>query len=291
MKLTKSALRGMVLGGTVALFTTTASGRDWEDLEPPAPPPEYSVVAQDTLQIHSTMQDDRGLYARDLYLAYVRSPEENLNRLAERGLANLVIESHRRTSVEPAGVVGINLETDDLSFFPMLLFQIEERTPRLSETARLKLQEYMNNGGFLIIDLQGGRVNSSNTLNVLLDDLQIGAAEPLVEGHALTQSFYLVSNLPGVNDRGAWVEADNAATGERSQTSILIGANNWAGAWSALMASPETSETAIRSGLNMLLYALSGNYKTDPMHEETIIIKREFQEQQRLSTLQETPAP
>ncbi len=280
----------LILGGTVALFSMAAGINDISanpgDNEP-ITQPKPVAQQQELLQIHPTMRDDAGVYARDIYLAYIKTPSANYNRLAERGLGQLALESHRRSSVEPAGIVGLDLETDDISYFPMILLQIEQRTPRLSDTARLKLQNYVNNGGFLVIDLLEGQLNTSNVLHTLLDDLQINTTEFLKEGHALTQSFYLVSNLPGVNNRGTLVESDNLTLGEQSTTSVVISANNWAGAWST----PENSEGAMRAGLNMLYYALTENYKNDPIHADILEQKRQYQRDQELRRQGLTPEP
>jgi hypothetical protein len=111
----------------------------------------------------------------------------------------------------------------------------------------------------------------------MLNDLQINRPERLEEGHALTQSFYLVSALPGIHNRPVWVESDNPALGERSTTSVIISSNNWARAWSSRYAEPEQIESAIRAGQNMLSFALTGNYKNDPVHKDTIDMKRQNQ--------------
>ncbi|MAE51851.1 MAG: hypothetical protein CMH27_08570 [Micavibrio sp.] len=238
---------------------------------------EPMTTQKEFLQIHSRMQTNAGQYADNIFLAYIRSASSSNNTLAERGLSALAVESHRRTSIEPAGVVGLDIETDDLSLFPFILFQITDDTPRLSEQARLKVQSYLANGGEIAFDVLDNRVNNSQPLKTMLNDLQISKPEILQEGHALTQSFYLTATLPGVQDRPVWVESDNPALGERSSTSVIIGSNNWAGAWSSILTDPEASEKAIRAGLNMLSFSLTGNYKTDPVNEETIKMKRQYQ--------------
>lgn len=253
---------------------------------------QSSELQEEFLPIHSTMQPNVGQYADGLFLAYIRSSDDRNNRVAELGLKALAYESYSRSSIEPSGVVGLDIEQDDLSFFPILLFQITEDTPRLSEQARLKTQRYLANGGEIIFDVLDARVNNSEPLKTMLSDLQISQPQLLEEGHALTQSFYLVSTLPGVQNRPVWVESDNPALGEESTTSVIIGSNNWAAAWSARFTDPETSEKAIRAGLNMLSFSLSGNYKTDPVHKETIDMKRQYQrdaEQREAAKL--APAP
>jgi len=249
------------------------------DNPPPEPTQQAPVQQEEFLPIHSTMRADIGQYTNSAhpFLAYVRSGNNNNNRMAELGLRNLAFESHRRSTLEPAGVVGLDIENDDLSLFPFLLFQVTSDTPRLSDQARLKVQQYLANGGEIFFDVLDARVNNSEPLKVMLNDLQISQPQILEEGHALTQSFYLVSELSGVYNRPVWVESDNPALGEESTTSVIIGSNNWAGAWSGRFTEAEITEEAIRAGLNMFSFALTGNYKTDPVHAETIEMKRQNQ--------------
>ena len=241
------------------------------------------------IQTHDRMQDNPGVYARDLYIGHVLNPSRSINTLAERGLTSLAVQSHIRTSVEPAGIVGIDLNDpntlENLSLIPVLYFPVTNSTERLSDDARHALQNYIRTGGFIAIDVvSGGRVNNSEPLRNLLDDLQIRPPQRLEEGHTLTQSFYLLSDLRGSAGNSAiWVESAPENLGEAGVSSVIIGDHNWAGAWAGLTVDTEESEAALRSGLNMLIYALSGHYKSDPIHDETLDQKREYlrQEQQR----------
>ena len=63
--------------------------------------------------------------------------------------------------------------------------------------------------------------------------------------------------------------------------SIIIGGNDWAGAW-AMDARPAAlrrcvpggerqREMAYRFGVNLVMYALTGNYKTDQVHVPAIL--------------------
>ena len=102
------------------------------------------------------------------------------------------------------------------------------------------------------------------------------ALEPVPEGHVLTKSFYLLQNFPGRFD-GAMVWAQSQASASADNVSaILIGANDYAAAWamddSGLALYPVTPggqtqrEQAYRFGINVVMYALTGNYKADQVH-------------------------
>jgi hypothetical protein len=97
----------------------------------------------------------------------------------------------------------------------------------------------------------------------------------------LTKSFYLLDRFPGRYDGGKlWVErsdSEGAALGNTDGVSgLIIGANDYAAAWAMdvngdpLYASvPGTDrqrEFAMRTGINIVMYALTGNYKADQVH-------------------------
>lgn len=238
------------------------------------------------LQLHQTMRDDPGIYARDVYLAYIRSPDEDLNRLTEAGLMRLAAEAAIRTSVEPAGVVGLDIESDDLSLFPVIYWPVHENYPRLSAQARTKVQEHAGNGGLFPVDLHGGvSLTNSDALYDLLEDVQTRPLEVVREGDVLTQSFYIVDDLAGTESRDVLVEQTAEDLQVSDVTAFIIGEQNWAGAWAGLTVGPDVAENGIRSGLNMLYVALMGTYKLDDMHQDVIEQKREFREQheQRLN--------
>jgi hypothetical protein len=262
----------------VAAFTSAAYASPDEFISAPINVVENTQTSP--IQLHSTMSDDLGIYARDLYLAYIEGPNQSTNSLAQRGLLSLAAQAYLRTSVEPAGVVALDIERDDISLFPFIYWPVSEQTPRLSPEARARLQSYTGNGGVIVIDLSGGStLQSSQTLRTLLDDLQTRPLEGVSEGHVLTQSFYIVDSLPGTATRDVFVERSLEELQGTEMTSFVIGNQNWAGSWSGITVGPDVAEDGIRSGLNMLFGALMGTYKLDELHQPTIDEKREFQEQ------------
>ena len=56
---------------------------------------------------------------------------------------------------------------------------------------------------------------------------------------------------------------------------MIIGSNDWAGAWAsgrgAPGSSPKQHELAMRFGVNVVMYALTGNYKADQVHVPYIL--------------------
>ena len=87
-----------------------------------------------------------------------------------------------------------------------------------------------------------------------------------------------------------WVEAlppadkngDNGpARGGDGVSPVIIGGNDWAAAWAmdprgrplneAVPGGEAQRETALRFGINVVMYALTGNYKTDQVHAPALL--------------------
>ena len=134
---TSAALIAGVLGTS---FAATAYAQDFDT--PKGDAAVQMAEPEGLLQIHKNMRNDPGIYAREGYLAYIKGPNENLNRLAERGLLRLAQNAYIRTSFEPAGIVGLDIEKDDLSLFPFIYWPVSEQHPPLSTDARLKVQDH-----------------------------------------------------------------------------------------------------------------------------------------------------
>jgi hypothetical protein len=225
-------------------------------------------------------------YADGLYLAYIRSGDAALDALSQKGLENLRDVLIRRTSAEPDGVVGLDPETDTLVFFPLLYWPISDNQKDLSATALQKIQHYIDHGGTILFDTREtgtalhslNRGGNSETLRRLIGGLNIPPLEPIPKDHVLARSFYLIESFPGRYDTGAlWVET-NSTRGRDGVSSVIIGTNDWAGAWAAdrgahatLNGGTHSQELSYRFGINVVMYALTGNYKADQVHVPHIL--------------------
>jgi hypothetical protein len=102
----------------------------------------------------------------------------------------------------------------------------------------------------------------------------------------LTKSFYLMEGFPGRYAQGRlWVErADERgalAGNADGVSSIMIGSNDYAAAWAlddngqplnaVIPGSDDQREMAFRSGVNIVMYALTGNYKADQVHVPALL--------------------
>jgi hypothetical protein len=237
----------------------------------------------------------------ELVLAHVLTGDEDLDRVAQAGLRGLSDTLFYRTSVEPAAPVGIDLERDELSFFPMLYWPITPDQPTPSAEAYGKLNAYLRSGGLILFDTRdadiarlGGTSPNGRKLQQLAAPLDIPPLEPLPADHVLTRTFYLLQDFPGRHTaREVWVEA---APPDAQQiegmpfrnlndgvTPVVIGGNDWAGAWAVDgngrpllpvgrgFAGERQRELAYRFGVNLVMHVLTGNYKSDQVHVPALL--------------------
>jgi len=252
--------------------------------------PLHGAHAQDSdvdFALKSTLQT---------HLAYVLTNDSELDNVSQKGLQGLSNVLLARTSVEPGDPVAINIEKDDIVFFPLLYWPIKPDAVPPSPAALAKIDTYMKNGGTIFFDtredgtgfdaLSGNPSPSLLALRTILESLDIPALEPVPPDHVLTKSFYLLQSFPGRYDLGRlWVEASDSqgavASNADGVSSIIIGSNDYAAAWAqddagrplfaAVPGGEEQREYAYRSGINIVMYALTGNYKADQVHVPSLL--------------------
>lgn len=244
--------------------------------------------------------------ALNLNLAYVSVGDSAIDSMSRAGLEGLKFELNRRTTIEPAGVRAINIETDPIDFYPFLYWPVQRDARPLSETASQKLNAYMAAGGTIVFDTQdqdrqkllGGQ--SHPGLAILSKNLDIPRLANPSTDHVITKAFYLIQTYPGRwADGKIWVEADNRGSARDGVTGVIVGSNDWASAWAkddkgrslAVIEDdiPRQREFAYRFGVNLAMYALSGNYKADQVHA-AVLIERLGQQQNLQKSLEDTPA-
>ena len=235
--------------------------------------------------------------ALDTRLAYVVTGVADVDAMSKAGLTGLGIALSLRTSYAPLEPMGVDLERDDLSFFPLIYWPMDPREKNLSPVAMSKLADYMRSGGTILIDTRDltlGAVRSPDnpgeaTMRRLLSNLDLPPLAPVPADHVLTKSFYLLPGFPGRWDGGTmWAQAlppggreTGAARGGDNVSPVIIGSNDWAAAWAVdgqghplvdvSPGGPQQREMALRFGINLVMYALTGNYKTDQVHVPAIL--------------------
>ncbi len=228
-------------------------------------------------------------------LAYVITGDAQLDNLSKKGLTGLTSFIASRTSLEPGEPVGVDISKDELAFYPLLYWPITTMGTVPDEKTMARVDAFMKSGGSVLFDtrdqLQGGfgsRRVSSETLRLreILLSLDIPPLEPVPDDHVLTRAFYLLSVFPGRYLEGKlWVETSEAREADATDrptrqgdgvSSILITSNDMAGAWAiepdgsaslpVVPPNPTQRTYAYRTGVNIVMYTLTGNYKSDQVH-------------------------
>ena len=234
-------------------------------------------------------KDDEALrYANGFYLAHIETGDASLDSMAHKGLESLAKALAQRTSVEPAGVVQLNPETDTLAFFPIIFWPISPQQKAYSDKAMKNIQFYLDHGGTIIFDTRDqnrstrSMINTENSkaLRQITASLDIPPIVPIPEDHVLGRTFYLLKDFPGRYSSGTlWVERISTS-GRDNVSSVIIGSNDWIGSWADSTQQQATNryvrqngnperrqrEMSLRFGINLVMYALTGNYKADQVH-------------------------
>ncbi len=229
--------------------------------------------------------------ALETHLAYVKTGDAEIDQTSQQGLRGLGLVMEDRTSAILGDPVAINIESDDIVFYPLLYWPVTESAQAPGNAALARLDTFMKNGGTIFFDLRdsaGDFSSNSGTTEALkriLAKLDIPPLEPVPESHALTRSFYLLKTFPGRYESGAlWVESQNVdspTSNSDGVSGIIIGSNDYAAAWALnekgepqnamIPGSDRQREMAFRVGVNIVMYALTGNYKTDQVHVPALL--------------------
>jgi hypothetical protein len=301
----ETLLKGWFLAAALVLLTIdiiaslALSGR----LRGPRAAAVATVLIALMIAPQARAQDDSFAIAAtaDVVLAYVVTGDTRVDEMSDAGLYGLSNTLFQRTSIEPSFPVGIDLETDELAFFPFIYWPITADQQLPTRAAYAKLNRYLRSGGMILFDTRDAdlaRFGSSSPqgrkLQAIARGLDIPALEPIPQDHVLTRTFYLLQDFPGRHaSRDVWVEAA-PADAEISDgmpfrdlndgvTPVVVGGNDWAAAWATDrqgnplvpigrgMAGERQREIALRFGVNLIMHVLTGNYKSDQVHVPALL--------------------
>lgn len=234
-----------------------------------------------------------------VHLAYVTTGDARIDETSRAGLYGLSNALYRRTAIEPGLPMAVDIEKDELVFFPLLYWPVTEDQPLPSAEAVARLNRYLRGGGMIVFDTRdadlagGGESPAARRLRAIAAPLAIPPLAPLPADHVLTRSFYLLSEFPGrYAGGGVWVEATPDAVDGDAQsfrdltdgvTPVVIGGADWSGAWATDQigapllpvgrgaAGERQRELALRFGVNLVMHVLTGNYKSDQVHVPALL--------------------
>ncbi|MBS0562633.1 MAG: DUF4159 domain-containing protein, partial [Proteobacteria bacterium] len=215
-------------------------------------------------------------------LGYIVTGDAQVDTISRTGLEGLSDYVNRRTAatlVEPDPIVP---GETDLSFYPLIYWPITATAQPLTSAQAQALNDYMSRGGIILIDTRGGSEGSSGSgagfapgteaaLRRAAQGLAIPALAPLTTEHVLARSFYLLQDFPGrFTGSEVWVQRDQDRAND-SVSPVIIGSNDWAAAWAVdesgrnpyatIPGGARQRTLAYRFGVNLVMYALTGNYK------------------------------
>ena len=229
------------------------------------------------------------------HLAYIITGSTATDDISKAGLRGLTFALTDKTALEPGDPIGVDPAKDDLAFYPLIYWPIDPDAQMPSPEAIAKVDAYMQQGGTVLFDtrdqLQAGASldpsasPANQRLRLILDSMNVPPLEPVPDDHVLTKSFFIMPDFPGRYDGSPlWVEATAASNSERDRpvrtgdgvSPIMITANDFAGAWAVdeqgnpllptVPNDPMQRIYALRGGVNIVMYMLTGNYKSDQVH-------------------------
>jgi len=231
-------------------------------------------------------------------LAYVVTGNADLDATSRAGLDGLSIYLADRTALEPGEPAAVDIATDELAFYALLYWPIDPDQPTPSAETMGKIDTFMKNGGTVLFDTRdaggfstgGSETPENRKLREILAFVDVPPLEPVPPDHVLTKAFYLLSEFPGrwANSE-LWVESlsdepqtrARPARGGDGVSPILITGNDLAAAWAVdqnglwlyptVPSDPRQRELAFRAGVNIVMYALTGNYKADQVHVPALL--------------------
>ncbi len=279
------ALRFSRAAPAALLLAATIAGAPDVQAQQPTPPqrPTTTQAAPQERPGPPPLTEEQALKGSlDMRLAYIITGDKEVDDISKAGLEGLSEILRNRTSVEPADPVGLDLERDEPRLYPLIYWPVTSTQPALSPRAQAALDRYLRTGGIIFIDTRDQHMSfdrpagGNPDLKRLLAGVETPPLQAMPQDHVLTKAFYLLSDMPGRWQGGKlWIEAGSGRVND-GVTTIVIGSNDYAGAWAVdqrgrgvMPVSPggETQrEMAFRFGVNLVMHALTGNYKDDQVH-------------------------
>ncbi|MGO8738308.1 DUF4159 domain-containing protein [Rhodoblastus sp.] len=235
-------------------------------------------------------------------LAYVVTGDPRVDRISREGLDSLTETLARRTSFTPGEPRAIDPAHDELAFYPLIYWPVAPDRPQPGPEVARRIGAYMKQGGLVLFDTRdaamevpgGPPTRARQWLQDFLKDIDLPPLAPAPPNHVVYRTFYILDGLVGRADNGpTYIEALPPETGQENRPAragdgvspIVIASNDLAAGWAgdsygeALYpldpGGPRQHEMALRGGVNVVIYALTGNYKADQVHVRELLERLE----------------
>ncbi len=198
-----------------------------------------------------------------------------------KAVESLLAQVAKRTSVEVRRE-SVDLALTDPKLFrhPFLYMGGNKEFQPFSKEELKSLRDYLNYGGFLLIDDNSSEPDSpfDKSVRKLINDLfPHTPLKQINREHSIFRSFYLISDVTGRVQVAPYLEGITL----KGRTVIVYSRNDLAGAWSKnklghwnydmVGSGPKQRTQSIRLGVNIIMYSLTLDYKKDLVHLPTIL--------------------
>lgn len=182
----------------------------------------------------------------------------------------------QRTSI-PAALqrLDISLSSDRLFYSPFLYLSGAKEFAPWPEPELDRLRQFLEFGGFLLVDDALGAPGSGFDQSFQREFSRLFPGETLSklpENHTVFQTYYLVDRVVGRKASRPYL----SGLDREGRTVLIYSQNDLAGAWAkdslgrflhpVEPGGERQREMAIRLGINLVLYALTVDYKKDLIH-------------------------
>jgi hypothetical protein len=202
-------------------------------------------------------------------------------------LRRLAWEIDKRTSIDvKIEAAEARLGDADLYKRPLLYLAGDRALPPPSDDDVARLRRHLQFGGFLITDGAEGRPASGFDGSVRALAARLfpkSALAPIDPEHVVYKSFYLLRGAPG----RMLVENQLEGVSHDGRLVLVHSQNDLGGAWArdnfgqwefeCFPGGEGQREQAFRVGINLVMYALCLDYKSDQVHVPFILKRRRWQ--------------
>jgi Domain of unknown function (DUF4159)/Aerotolerance regulator N-terminal len=290
LRFVRPAAAAAVLGAGLAMIVPDAAFAQSTPAVPPARP------SADKIPSYRADDIEAALVTR---LAFIITGDREIDEISRQGLQGLSRALGTRTSLDPGEPIGLDPARDEMAFYPLIYWPMTPNRPMPTEAAIRKIDAYMKNGGTIIFDTRdalnnrGGNATTPETqyMRRILAAVDVPDIEPVPKDHVVTKTFYILQDFVGRYAVGrTWIEVIQrsadldktrpAQAGDRVSPIIITG-NDLAAAWAVdrlgqprfplVPGDARQRELALRGGINLVIYALTGNYKADQVHVPALL--------------------
>lgn len=202
------------------------------------------------------------------------------------GIKALMIELMNRTSVNAELIPRpVRILDKDLFYTPFLMMSGDRAFPPFSSQERERLKLYLEAGGFWLIDNSSGVRDGEFDRCVRREAAALFPGQDLKllpEDHSIYRSYYLMNKtyFGGRVKSAPYLEGVTL----NDMTPIIYSLNDASGAWQrdgagnfiydAIPGGEMQRRDAFKFGVNVVMYALTANYKKDAVHVRALLKRK-----------------